>query len=45
MTDIKSSTYIEFAAEYNYKDTKFEVADYMTISKYKNILAKRYSPN
>ena len=38
-----------FYAEYNEiankKDTKFKVGDHVTISKYKNIFAKGYTPN
>ena len=38
-----------FYAEYNEiankKDTKFKVGDQVTISKYKNIFAKGYTPN
>ena len=29
----------------NNKDPKFKVGDHVRISKYKNIFAKRYSPN
>ena len=31
--------------EVNDKDPKFKVGDYLRISKYKNIFAKRYMPN
>ena len=34
--DVKSSTYIDFDVENN-KDSKFEVSDYVRISKYKNV--------
>ena len=31
--------------EVNDKDSKFKVSNHVTISKYKNIFAKRYTPN
>ena len=43
--DVKDNTYIGFEREVNDKDPKFEVGDHVRISKYKNILAKRYTPN
>ena len=43
--DIKDNTYIDFEEEVNDKDPKFKVGDYVTISKYKNIFAKGYTPN
>ena len=39
--DVKDSTYIDFKKEVNYKDPKFKVGDHVTISKYRNIFAKR----
>ena len=42
--DIKDDTYIDFEKELNDKDPKFKVGDYVRISKYKNIFAKRYMP-
>ena len=39
------NTYIDSNKEVNDKDPKFKVADYVRISKYKNIFAKGYSPN
>ena len=36
--DVKSKTYIAFTKKYIYKDSKFNVGDYVGISKYKNIL-------
>ena len=43
--DVKENTYIGFGKEVNDKDPKFKVGDHVRISKYKNIFAKRYSPN
>ena len=43
--DVKDSTYIDFSKEVNDKDPKFKVGDHVRISKYKNIFAKRYTPN
>ena len=43
--DIKDNTYIDFKKEVNDKDPKFKVGDDVRISKYKNILAKGYTPN
>ena len=43
--DVKDNTYIDFEKEVNDKDTKFKVGDYVKISKYKSIFAKRYMPN
>ena len=47
--DVKSSTYLDSDKENNEEDNKedpkFEVADHVGISKYKNIFAKSYTPN
>ena len=43
--DVKDNTYIDFKREVNDKDPKFKVGDHVRISKYKNILAKGYTPN
>ena len=43
--DVKDSTYFDFEKEVNYEDPKFKVSDHVRISKYKNIFAKRYTPN
>ena len=43
--DVKDNTYIDFDKEVNDKDPKFKVGDHVRISKYKNILAKGYTPN
>ena len=36
---------IEFNEDFNKKDRTFKVGDHVRISKYKNISAKRYTPN
>ena len=43
--DVKVNTYIDTDKEINNKDPKFKVGDRVRISKYKNILAKGYTPN
>ena len=43
--DVKVNTYIHTDKEINNKDPKFKVGDRVRISKYKNILAKAYTPN
>ena len=43
--DVKDDTYIDFEKEVNDKDPKCKVGDHVRISKYKNIFAKRYTPN
>ena len=43
--DVKDNTYIDFKKEVKDKDPKFKVGDHVRISKYKNILAKGYTPN
>ena len=43
--DVKDNTYINTNKEINNKDPKFEVGDYVRISKYKNIFAIGYMPN
>ena len=43
--DVKDNTYINFRKEDNDHDPKFKVGDHVRISKYKNILAKGYTPN
>ena len=39
--NVKSGTYIDFEVENNDNNHKFEVGDYVRISKYKNIFCKR----
>ena len=43
--DVKDNTYIDSKKGVNDKDPKFKVGDHVRISKYKNIFAKRYTPN
>ena len=43
--DVKNNTYIDFEKEVNNKDPKFKAGNHVRISKYKNIFAKRYTPN
>ena len=43
--DVTSNSYAEDNEDFNKKDPKFKVGDYVRISKYKNIFAKGYSPN
>ena len=43
--DARSSTYIDLDKGNNEKDPKFKFDDYVRISKYKNIFAKRHVPN
>ena len=42
---VRDNKYIDFNKEVNDKDLKFKVSDHVRISKYKNIFAKRYTPN
>ena len=43
--EVKDNTYIDSIKEVNDKHSKFKVGDHVRISKYKNIFAKRYTPN
>ena len=43
--DVKHNTYFDFGKENNDKDPKFQVGYHVTISKYKHIFAKGYTPN
>ena len=43
--EVKSNSYAEYNVDSNEKDPKFKVGDHVRISKYKNIFAKRYTPN
>ena len=43
--DVKDNTYVDFPKEVDNKNPKFKVGDHVRISKYKNIFAKRYTPN
>ena len=42
---VKNNTYIDFGKKGNDKDPKFQVGDHVKIPKYKNVFAKRYTPN
>ena len=42
---IIEQSYTDPVKEFNDKDPKFKVGDLVRISKYKNIFAKRYTPN
>ena len=49
LVDVKDNTYIDSMElhsekEVNNKDPKFKIGDYVRISKYKNIFAKKYMP-
>ena len=43
--NVKDNTYINIGKEDNDKDPKFKIGDHVSISKYKNIFAKGYTPN
>ena len=43
--EVKGNTYIDSIKEVNDKDPRFKAGDHVRISKYKNIFAKRYTPN
>ena len=43
--DVKSDSFAEYNVESNEKDPKFKVGDHVRISKFKNVFAKRYTPN
>ena len=43
--DVENNTYIDSGKEFNDKDPKFKVGDNVSLSKYKNIFAKGYTPN
>ena len=43
--DVTDSVFVKYNEEFNKKDPKFKVGDYVRISKYKNIFAKDYTPN
>ena len=43
--DHKDNTYTDFGKEVNNNDPKFKIGDHVTISKYKNIFSKDYTPN
>ena len=43
--DVTGDSYVEYNENLNKKYPKFKVGDHVRISKYKNIFAKRYTPN
>ena len=43
--DVKPDFYAEYNVDSNEKDPKFQVDEYVRISKYKNTFAKGYTPN
>ena len=43
--DVTDDSYPEYNGDFNKKHPKFKVGDHVRISKYKNIFAKRYTPN
>ena len=43
--DVTDNSYAEYNEDFNKKDPRFKVGDHVTISKYKNIFAKRYTSN
>ena len=43
--DVTGDSYAEYNENFNKEDPKFKVVDHVRISKYKNIFAKRYTPN
>ena len=42
---VESNTYIESSKEINNKNSKFKIGDSVRTSKYKNIFARRWTPN
>ena len=43
--DVTNDSFAEYNEDSNKTNPKFKVGDHVRISKYKNIFAKRYSPN
>ena len=43
--DVKNNNLTEYSEEFNKKDPKFKIEDYVRISKYKNIFSKGYLSN
>ena len=43
--DLQDNTYIDFEKKVNDRDPRFKVGDNVRISNFKNIFAKRYTPN
>ena len=44
LIDVKSNSYAECNVDSNEKDLKLKIGDHVKISKYKNMLAKGYTP-
>ena len=42
---VTDSVFAEYSEEFNKKNPKFKVVDYVRISRYKNVFAKGYTPN
>ena len=43
--DVKNASFAEYNEESNEKDPKFKVDEHVRISKFKNVFAKRHTPN
>ena len=43
--DVTDDSYAKWNEDFDKKDPEFKVGDHVIISKYKNIFAKRYTPN
>ena len=43
--DVSNNNFTKYVEESNKKDPKFKIGDRIRISKYKNVFAKRYTPN
>ena len=43
--DVTDDSYAEYNEDFNKKDPKFKVGDHVSISKYKSIFPKGYTPN
>ena len=43
--DVNFNCFTEYNVDSNEKEPKFKISDHVTISKYKNIFAKGYTPN
>ena len=43
--DVTDDSYAKYNEDFHKKDPKFKVGDHVKISKYKNIVAKGYTPN
>ena len=43
--DVTDDSFAEYNEESNKKNPKFKIGNHVTISKYKNVFAKRYAPN